>query len=305
VVALTGATGFLGKEIARTLAEDGFAVRAIARREPPSWERIPGVTYHVADLGNPLPASLFQGVETVVHAAAETAGGFEEHQRNSINATEHVLRAAKEAGVKRVLNVSSLAVLAGGAVINDETPLEPNSKGSGPYVWGKLESERVATSLGEQLGVSVKTVRPGAIVDYRDFDPPGRLGKRLGNVFVAVGAPSHKLGVVDLSFTARTIRWFVRNWDEAPKAINLLAPELPTKRDLLNELRRSNPDLSVVWLPTVILVPLSWMALLAQKVLRPGKPAINVAKVFAAQRYDTGRISALAGQIEQTSTRRA
>ncbi len=299
VVVLTGATGFVGKEVARTLAEDGFAVRALARREPPSWERIPGVEYRVADLAKPMPAELFAGAETVIHAAAETAGGWDEHQRNSIDATEQVIRAAAAAGVKRVIHVSSLAVLASGRLLSDDTPLEPDSKGSGPYVWGKLESERLALALGKELGVEVKIVRPGAVVDYREFDPPGRLGKRIGNVFVAVGSPGHKLGVVDVGFTARSISWIARHFDDAPAAINLLSPELPTKRELLNELRKNNPDLTVVWLPTFILVPLSWGALLAQKLLRPGKPAINVAKVFAAQTYDTGRIAALAPMIDE------
>jgi len=48
-----------------------------------------------------------------------------------------------------------------------------------------------------------------------------------------------------------------------------------------------------------VLAPLSWAALLAQKVLRPGRPAINVAKVFAVQRYDTGPVRALADRIER------
>ena len=46
-----------------------------------------------------------------MHLAAETAGGFEEHRRNSVDATECVIRAAAKAGVKRVIHVSSLAVL--------------------------------------------------------------------------------------------------------------------------------------------------------------------------------------------------
>jgi hypothetical protein len=53
----------------------------------------------------------------------------------------------------------------------------------------------------------------------------------------------------------------------------------------------------VIWLPTVLLVPLSWMATLAQKVLRPGKPAINVAKVFSVLPYDTSLIAKLASHV--------
>jgi hypothetical protein len=90
----------------------------------------------------------------------------------------------------------------------------------------------------------------------------------------------------------------VDHFAEAPVAVNVLDPVLPTKRDLVRRLKSANPGLTVVWLPTLVLVPLSWFALLLQKVLRPRKPAMNVAKIFAKQRYDTRRIAGLAAAIE-------
>lgn len=298
-VIVTGGTGLLGKATVRALVARGNAVRVLARREPAPWERVPGVDYVVADLGAPLAAAMMEGADAVIHAAAETAGGWEEHQRNSLDATEHVLRAAAAAGVHRFIHVSSLAVLARGrASLSETTELEPDSRGSGPYVWGKLESERLAVQLGHELGVAVKVVRPGALVDYADFEPPGRLGKRLGNLFVAVGSPGDRLGVADVNFSARVLAWMVDAFESAPDVLNLLDPELPTKRELLRRLRQSNPDLRVVWLPTPVLLPLSWAALGLQKALRPKRPAINVAKVFAAQRYDTSRIAALAPVVD-------
>ncbi|MBU6435380.1 MAG: hypothetical protein KJS98_18890, partial [Nitrospirae bacterium] len=55
---------------------------------------------------------------------------------------------------------------------------------------------------------------------------------------------------------------------------------------------------TVIWLPTFVLVPLSWVATVLQKVLRPGKPAINVAKVFSVLPYDTSAIAILAKRID-------
>jgi len=300
-VLLTGGTGFLGRQVVRALLERGRPVRVLARREPPAWEREPGAEYMAADLAAGANPAWFAGVDTVIHAAAETAGGWEEHQRNALDATEQMIRGSALAGVRRFLHVSSLAVLAKGtgAPIGDDDSLEPDSKGSGPYVWGKLESERLAVTLGRELGVDVKVVRPGALVNYTDFDPPGRLGKRLGNFFVAVGAPSHRLGVVDVGFCGRVLAWMVDNWSGAPERLNLLDPVIPTKRDLLHQLRLGNPDLTVIWLPTVLLMPLSWFAIGLQKLLRPGRPVIDVAKVFSVQEYDTARVSALVGQMER------
>src|SRR2546423_15427662 len=85
--------------------------------------------------------------------------------------------------------------------------------------------------------------------------------------------------------------------NEAPPDLACTGPQLQPRRELLARLRRTNPDLTVVWLPPVVLVPLSWFAIAIQKVLRPRHPAINVAKVFARLRYDTSRIAELAPAI--------
>ena len=299
-VLVTGGTGFLGKEIVRALLSRGRPVRVVARREPSPWERIAGAEYVVADIAAGAGVHLFKGIDTVIHAAAETAGGWDEHQRNSLDATTHMVRGAAAAGITHFIHVSSLAVLAQGQgrPIGDNHPLESDSKGSGPYVWGKLESERSGVQLGKELGISVKVIRPGALVDFRDFDPPGRLGKRLGNIFVAVGSSSDKLGVVDVGFAGRFLAWVVDRWDAVPTPLNLLDPELPTKRELLDRLRKTNPDLTVIWLPRVLLVPLSWVATLAQKVFRPDKPAINISMVFCVRPYDTSKIAALVKNID-------
>lgn len=300
VVLVTGGTGVLGREVVRSLLARGRAVRVVSRRAPSPWDRLAGVEYAEADLAADFPAAILAGVECVIHAAAETAGGWKEHQRNSIDATERVLRAAGVAGVTRFIQVSSVAVLAqaGRASIGDDHPLAADSRAAGPYVWGKLESERLAETKGPMLGVAVKIVRPGPIVNAANFEAPGRLGKRIGNIFVAVGSPSDRLAIVDAAFAGRFLAWAVDEWEQVPAKLNLIGPQSPSKRDLITIMRRSNPDLTVVWLPSLILRPLSWFATLVQKVLRPRTTAIDVAKPFAVIRYDPATIARLAARME-------
>lgn len=216
-----------------------------------------------------------------------------------MDATEHVLEAARAADVKRVVHVSSMSVLANspsGEPVNEQTPLV-SDRSSGPYAWGKAQSERLVVERAAELGLEVYVVRPGAIVDYESFDPPGKLGKRIGNLFVAVGSARDRLGVVELGFAAAAIAWIALRPHEAPGVVNLLSPELPAKRELLKALRRDNPDLRVVWLPRFALVPLSWVAVGLQKALRPGKPALNPARVFAGRALETARARSLADQL--------
>jgi predicted dehydrogenase/nucleoside-diphosphate-sugar epimerase len=300
---VTGGTGFLGKAVVEALTAAGKSVRVVGRRLPAMWDRVPGVEYIAADLAEQLTSKTFCDVDVVIHCAAETAGGWEEHRRNSITATEQVLRASAAANVRRLIHVSSLAAVSArnGGALAEDSPLEANPTECGPYIWGKVESERAAERLGSELGVDVLIVRPGALIDYNRFEPPGRLGRRLGNVFVAVGKPSERLGVADVRFAGRTIAWMATHFDSAPRVLNVLAPKLPTRRELVASLRRDNPDLRVVWLPPFVLSPLSRVAVGLQKILRPGKPAVNVAKVFAQQRYDTSAISRIARAVDQMS----
>lgn len=298
---VTGGTGFLGSELVRTLAANSVGVRVLARREPAPWERIEGVDYVVGDLGEAIPEGAVAGVETVVHLAAETSGGFEEHRRNSIDATERVLRAAARAGAKRFIHVSSLAVhqSAGGVRgIREDTPLEPDARERGAYVWGKVESERLAKGLAVDLGIELKIVRPGAIIDRSAFEPPGRLGKRLGNLYVAVGAPSDRLGTVDRDFAAAVLAWTITHFDKAPAVINLLSPELPEKRELIADLKRSNPGLRVIWLPWPLLAGISRCAVVAQRLLRRGRSPVDIEKVFAVEGYDTAEARRLAERVD-------
>jgi hypothetical protein len=138
-------------------------------------------------------------------------------------------------------------------------------------------------------------------VDYAEFDPPGRLGKRIGPLFVAVGSKRDRLGVVELDFTADALAWMAEHFEEAPDVVNLLTPELPAKRELVGRLGRANPGLRIVWLPTPVLVPLSWLATGVQKALRPGKPAISLRGVFGVTRYDTSGARALAVQVRASA----
>jgi predicted dehydrogenase/nucleoside-diphosphate-sugar epimerase len=299
-VVVTGGTGILGREVASALLAAGDQVRIVARRTPPEWEKIPGATYVVADISQPIAADVMAGAQAIVHCAAETAGRWEQHQRNSVDATEQVLRAAAAAKVKRMVHVSSISVMAvpaRGEKLSESTPFEANSRTGGPNAWGKIESERLAATRCREFGIDLRVVRPSALVDYRFFDPPGLLGRRLGNIFVAVGMPSHKLGVVDVVFSGQSLAWMVRHFDEAPVVLNLFEPELPTKRELLARLRSMNPDLTVVWLYPLILLPLSWFAFALQKVLRPRSPALSIAKMFARLQYDTSLIRSLAPAI--------
>ncbi len=300
-VFVTGGTGLLGRSLTRALRERGARVTVAARRLPPRREREAGVRYEAVDLGDPLPAGLLSGHDVAVHCAAATAGGFEAHQRASIDATRNLLTACREDGVGRVVLVSSLAVVrpAGrGRPIAEDSPAEPDPRAAGPYVWGKLEAERVARELAPELGIDLKVARPGPIVDPRQFAPPGRSGKRIAHLFVAFGNPGERLAIVSLPTAAAMLAWIAQHFDRVPDTIHLLDPEAPTRRELVDRLKARNPGIRAIWVPRPLVPPLSLAAVAAQKLLRPRRRALSLRKIFADRPVDTSASRELWGRIE-------
>jgi predicted dehydrogenase/nucleoside-diphosphate-sugar epimerase len=291
LVLVTGGNGMLGRAVVSELRQRGWPVRSLGRRIPPPSEREPGVEYVKADLGGDFDHDIVKGVETIVHCAAETAGGKEAHERNSVTATKNLLRAASDASVRRFIHISSLAVLKTskeiGGTLNEQTPIDVGTLTRGPYVWGKAESERLVTELGPSLGLIVRIIRPGPLVDFTNYEPPGRLGRELGPIYVAVGPKSSRIALCDVRTAARVIRATVHDIDSAPPLLNLVEPNAPTRAELLARWLQKRPDLKAVWLPGFVLSFLSPVLILLQRVLLRGKTPVDVAAAFASEQYDT------------------
>lgn len=107
-VALTGATGFVGRLTLDRLVEAGWNVRALTRRDQPKKA---GVNWVHGALDQPDSLTeLCEGADAVLHIAgvvnAPDASGFE---AGNVAGTANMLAAAKDAGIKRFVHVSSLA----------------------------------------------------------------------------------------------------------------------------------------------------------------------------------------------------
>lgn len=297
LVLLTGGTGLLGRRVAETLRHAGFPVRVVARRIPPFSRRVAGVTYVSGDLARGLGAEAFAGVGYVVHAAAETSGGKDEHRRNSIDATRLLIEGAAKAGARGVVHVSSLAVLKTsremGRPLDEATPVDESSLARGPYVWGKAESELLALRLGRELGLPIRVIRPGPLVDYEAYQPPGRLGRELGPTFVAIGPKNGPLSVCDVTTAAQVIRSYLEDFDTAPPLLNMVEAPPPSRGELMERFRRDRPDLRVFWLPAWLLRALSGPLRLLQRYVMGSKEPVDVAAAFAGERYVTDLAAAV------------
>lgn len=108
LIAVTGATGFVGQALLERALAEGYAVRALTRRDQPPRN---GVTWVRGDLADAAAlARLAQGAEAMIHVAgvvnAPDPAGFE---AGNVAGTLAVIKAAQQAGVRRFICVSSLS----------------------------------------------------------------------------------------------------------------------------------------------------------------------------------------------------
>lgn len=290
-VLVTGGTGFLGRHVLSVLRGNGWPVRCLSRRIPDFADRIAGVDYVKVDLGSPFEPGVFKSVGTIVHCAAETAGDRKDHERNSIGATRQLIESSRRHGIARFVHISSVAVLKNikdpEGQLNEQTAVDFGNSGRGPYVWGKAESERLLTLGSGDLLQVVKIIRLAPLVDFNHFQAPGRLGREVGQLFVAVGNRRDRIGLCDVLTAAKVIRYYVEKFDDAPAVLNLVQSDVPTRGELVRRLLKERPDLRVKWLPLAILRTISPLLVALQRIVFPSQEPIDLHSAFASVRYET------------------
>lgn len=114
-VAVTGATGFLGSHLCRTLADLGVEVCALGRNvERGLALEQDGVYFRPVSLDDTeAMTTAFRAVDAVVHAAALSTAWARpgEFERSNVTGTANVIAAATRAGVNRLIYISSPSVV--------------------------------------------------------------------------------------------------------------------------------------------------------------------------------------------------
>ncbi len=297
-ILLTGATGFVGTEIARKLVQTrdcrilvlvrGSDRDAAIRRLARAWwdwpdlaavlgTRIEPLVGDVTreDLGLTADDERLRSVTHIIHAAADLRIGasLSDLRQTNVRGTANVLMLAKrlhaDHGLARFAHVSTAYVCGRRPGVVQERDLTDAYGFANPYEQSKFEGERLVRAAANDLPISI--FRPGMIVgdsqtgyikNFNTIYPPLRLYLS-GKLRLIPTRPDLRINVVPIDYVVDTMVRLTFDPDAEGGTFHLTAPNehAPTVAELLWSTRRWAVEALGVSLPRPRFVPLPSRAL--------------------------------------------
>lgn len=162
LVIVTGANGFVGSRVCAALVAHGAAVRAVVRQAGTAPD-VDGIDERVGDVVDPTFASrVVDGADAVVTTVHPMGSDRDTQHRVGVQGTVTLARSAAEAGVERLVHVSTAAVYDRSPEAGDidETSALVGD-GGGDYPVTKRDAD---AALADVDGLTRVLVRPPAIL---------------------------------------------------------------------------------------------------------------------------------------------
>jgi nucleoside-diphosphate-sugar epimerase len=265
-ILITGATGFIGHRLVKTLLDLGFRDLRCLTRGNNLWRlkaieesagargRVVVVTANLQSREDCLNATREAAV--IFHlAAARGEKSFPDAFMNSVVTTRNLLEATlRHRCLRRFVNVSSFVVYASprnprGTELNETCAIEmhPELRGEA-YCFAKVRQDEIVTEYGGKFGIPYVIVRPGYVYGPGSKGVSGRVGIDTFGVFLHLGGSNTiPLTFVDNCADAIALAGLKRGIDG--QVFNVVDDDLPSSRHFLRLYKRQVKHFKSLYVP--------------------------------------------------------
>ena len=256
MIAVTGATGWLGQAVVASVVQSGFRVRALTRRPKASATPPLDLGASAADC---MWGEAVRDCDTVIHVAAhvhrphETADEVRLFEAINVEGTRKLLAAAERAGVRRFVYVSSSAVYGPtrDTIPAEDAPLRPNSH----YGRSKVAAEELVRASRLEWII----VRPATIFGRGDRANFARLAEALARGrFVVPGQGDARKSVLPVDLAGELIARLATGGVPGGTVLNLALPVAPTLREICDGFSGACGFARARSVPLALLRPAAW-----------------------------------------------
>lgn len=267
LILVTGASGFIGSRVVRTLVSMGFTnLRCFAR--PSSSKARKDTLSQLAQNGARIEmvrgnllspedcAAATKNAKVIFHlAAGRGEKSYSDAFMNSVVTTRNLLEATlRENCLKRFVNISSFSVYSnqgktGGRLLDETSPVEvsPALRGEA-YCFAKVEQDEIVVEYGRKMGIPYTIVRPGQVYGPGNEGISGRVGVGTFGIFLHMGGSNRiPLTYVDNCAEAIALAGLKKGADG--QIFNIVDDDLPSSRKFLRLYKKNVESFRSIYVP--------------------------------------------------------
>lgn len=269
-VLVTGATGFIGREIVRQLLKNNIEVIQVS--SPKSKFKSSGEkhssNFYAADISIYKDLSNLEKlgkVDAVIHSAglAHQFGEIEKAKFDAVNVegTKNVVRLAEMLDARQFLLISSTAVYGikkassnrdgkTEIIIDENTRCQPETL----YAMSKLEAERVAIELCETKKIALTILRPAPVIGEENVGNAARLVKEIDKGrFIWIGSGENQKTLIYKTDVARACVNILKSKKGETEIFNVAAEPVSMKEFVGEIAKHLDKQIPKIKLPPTIL----------------------------------------------------
>jgi len=280
---VTGASGFLGRHVVSAALSRGHEVRAAVRTSRDTqqlyWASDSRVELARIDLRSRRGlVEALAGIDAVIHTAAAKSGDLFAQLAGTVLATENLIAAMNEAGVNRIVGVSSFSVYdytrlwAHSKLDESAKVICENAFTRDDYAQTKLLQEQLILEQQEKSGWRVTIVRPGVIYG-RDNVWTARLGAcGAGQTWIRIGMWA-QLPLVYVENCAEALVLAAESKDAIGQIFNCVDDNPPRQHQYAKAIRKrltAKPS-RVIFIPWRAVWLLGWCAMFINSTIFKGR----------------------------------